>query len=112
MVRSLALAAALLFSSSALACPMADAAAFTEAAAKVEQASGAKATFAVTGMHCGSCSEKVSKALIAVPGVTAAAVDYQTGRVVVAYDAQKANKAAMLEAITKSGFKATEATKS
>ena len=54
MVRSLAFAAALLFSSSALACPMADAAAFTEAAAKVEQASGKKATFAVTGMHCGS----------------------------------------------------------
>lgn len=108
MVRSLAFAAALLMSSSALACPMADAAAFTEAAAKVEQASGKKATFAVTGMHCGSCSDKVSKALIAVPGVTAAAVDYQTGKVVVAYDDQKANTQAMLDAITKSGFKAEQ----
>jgi hypothetical protein len=50
MVRSLALAAALLFSSSALACPMADAAAFTEAAAKVDQASGATVeTLRVTG---------------------------------------------------------------
>ena len=112
MVRSLALAAALLFSSSALACPMADAAAFTEAAAKVDQASGAKATFAVSGMNGGGCSEKLSKALIAVPGVTAAAVDYQTGKVMVAYDAQKVSKQVMIDTINKSGYKTSDASKS
>ena len=109
MVRSIVLGAALLFAAPALACPMADAAAFSEASAKVEQASGAKTSFAVAGMHCGSCSDKVSKALIAVPGVTAAAVDYQTGKVVVAYDEAKATKAAMVSAITASGFKLADA---
>jgi Cu+-exporting ATPase len=108
MLRSALIAATLFFAAPALACPMADAAAFNEAAAKVDKASGTKATFSVEGLTCGSCSEKVSAALTKLPGVTAAAVDYQTGKTKVAFDGAKVTKADLLAAISSAGFKAKE----
>jgi copper chaperone CopZ len=106
MLRSLALGAALAFSVPAFACPMADAAAFAQAAEKVQQMDGAKATFKVEGMHCGDCSTKVTKALKSVEGVKDAAVDYQTGKTFVAYEEGKVEKKDLLAAIATTGFKA------
>ena len=74
---------------SADACPMADAAAFQEAAAKVAATEGAHASFVLNGMTCGSCSSKVATHLNGVDGVLASAVDYQTGKVEVAFDSAK-----------------------
>lgn len=105
-MRALIVGAALFFSVPALACPMADAAAYADAKAAVEQADGAKATLAVDGMHCGDCSDRVVAALKKVDGVTAAAVDYQTGEALVAFDAAKTNLPVLLATIKDVGFKA------
>ena len=67
---------------------MADAAAF-QAAAKVAATEGAHASFILNGMTCGSCSTKVAKHLNGVDGVLASAVDYQTGKVEIAFDNTK-----------------------
>lgn len=89
------------------ACPMADAEAAAANKARVESIDDAtKVTFAVEGMTCGSCSEKVTKALEGVDGVTAAAVDYQKGTAIVAFDSEKTDQDKLLAAITDLGFKA------
>lgn len=111
-MRTLLFAAAVALSTPALACPMADAAAFADAAEQVKAAAGAKVTLQVEGMHCGSCSEKVAAALKGLTGVTAAASDYQTGRTEIAYDAGKTKVDAMVAAIEKLGFKAKVAQQS
>lgn len=108
MFRTAAIALALLAAPPALACKMADAQAYAAAAETVKQAEGAKATFSVDGMHCGDCSNKITTALTAVDGVLAAAVDYQSGETVVAFDTSKTNADALLSAIKGSGFKATK----
>ncbi|MED5369389.1 MAG: heavy-metal-associated domain-containing protein [Myxococcota bacterium] len=111
MLRKIALASALAFSfsSAAMACPMADAAAYQEAAQKVEAADGAKASFSVEGMSCGDCSNKVTAAIKAIDGVNAVAVDYQNGVAKVSFDADKTNADAILEAIKATGYTAANA---
>ena len=89
---------------SADACPMADAAAFQEAAAKVAQTEGAHASFVLTGMTCGSCSSKVAKHLNGVDGVLASAVDYQTGKVEVAFDNAKVDAKKLETEIVSTGY--------
>lgn len=108
MIRKIALASALAFAfaTPAMACPMADAAAYTEAAQAVQASAGTKASFKVEGMTCGSCSSKVSEALKAVDGVEAVAVDYQTGETQVSYDAEKTDAAKLLAAIKATGYAA------
>lgn len=90
------------------ACPMQDAAASAEAKANVEATAGAKATFAVEGMSCGDCSQKVTAALNEIEGVNAAAVDYQTGTAHICYDDSKTDKAALQKAIEDTGYKAKD----
>lgn len=107
MIRSMFLGAALMFSTAAVACPMADAAAFASALETVQNAEGAKASFAVEGMHCGDCSEKVTAAVKKIDGVKAVAVDYQNGRAEIAFDDKKTNEKALLEAIKGTGFEAS-----
>lgn len=97
---------ATLVATPAFACPMADAAAFADAQAKVQAASGTKVTLTVDGMHCGSCAEKVIATLNGVSGVTASASDYQSGRTVVAYDASKVKPTALVDALKKAGWTA------
>ena len=75
MLRTLVLGAALFVGTPALACPMADAAAYRAAAEKVEATDGTKVALAVEGMHCGDCSEKIVTALKGLDGVIEAAVD-------------------------------------
>ncbi|MCB9663507.1 MAG: heavy-metal-associated domain-containing protein [Alphaproteobacteria bacterium] len=111
-MRTLALGAALLFAAPALACPMADAAAFNDAAQKVKAADGTKVTLAVAGMHCGSCADKVTAAITGIDGVVAAAVDYQTGRTEIAFDAAKVKTDSLLAAVKSVGFEAKVSTES
>lgn len=110
-MRALFISLALFLSVDAFACPMADAAAYAAAAQEVKNAEGNKATFKVAGMHCGDCSTKVVTALKAVDGVQAAAVDYQTGEAVVAFDASKTNAELLLAAISGTGFAAEKVEK-
>ncbi len=106
MVRTILLGAALAMSAPAFACPMADAAAFAEAAEKVKTAEGTKITLAIDGMTCGSCSEKITSTLSGLSGVVASATDYQTGRTEVAYDPAKTSPEKLMAAIEELGFKA------
>ncbi len=108
-MRTLLLGAALFVATPALACPMADKAAYEAAADKVEAATGTKLAFTVEGMHCGACAEKIIAALGAVEGVEASAADYQTGEAKVAFDAAKVKPAALIKAIEGVGFKAVVA---
>ena len=97
---------ALSFTSPSLACPMADAAAYKNDAAKVETAEGTKLALTVKGMTCGDCSQKVHDAVQTVDGVVAVAVDYQTGETKVAFDPAKTNQKAILAAIKSTGYTA------
>lgn len=108
MLRSLFMSAALLVATPALACPMADAAAFAKAAEVVQQATGTKVSLSVEGMHCGDCSKKVTAALSGVEGVNAVAVDYQNGVAEIAYDSGKVDVAALVAAVSATGFKAEQ----
>ncbi|MFT5683874.1 MAG: mercuric ion binding protein [Myxococcota bacterium] len=105
-MRTALLSLALLFSVDAYACPMADAASYSTAAAAVQSADGTKAAFAVTGLTCTSTSAQVTAALEGIEGVTAAAVDYQTGEAVVSFDSAKTSTDALLAAITETGYAA------
>ena len=107
-MRSLILASILFFSTDALACPMADAAAFQEAATKVAAAEGTKATFVLNGMTCGSCSDKVTKKLNGTTGVLLSAVDYQSGRVEIAFDSKKTDLAKLEQILVDTGYKIEE----
>ena len=107
-MRTALLSLAFLFSVDAYACPMADAAAYAEAAAAVQSADGTKAAFTVTGLTCTSTSGQVASALKGIDGVYAAAVDYQTGEAVVSFDAGKTDTAALLAAITETGYAAEQ----
>ena len=106
MLRTMLITIALGFSTinTADACPMADAAAFQEAAAKVAATEGAHASFTLNGMTCGSCSSKVSTSLNALTGVLASAVDYQTGKVEIAYDSSKTDVAKLEAALVETGY--------
>ena len=106
-MRSLILAATLFFSVDAYACPMADAAAFQEAAAKVAATDGSKATFVLDGMTCGSCSDKVAAKLNGAEGVLLSAVDYQSGRVEIAFDAKKTDLAKIEKLLVDTGYAIT-----
>lgn len=106
MIRTVLMALTLGFATlqTADACPMADAAAFQEAAAKVAATEGAHASFMLDGMTCGSCSDKVVKHLNAVDGVLASAVDYQTGKVEVAYDEKKIDATKLETELVNTGY--------
>ncbi len=74
----------------------------------VDAADGTKIAFVVEGMHCGSCSEKITKALKALKGVNAAVVSHEAGEAKVAYDEAKTDADKLVAAITDLGFKATK----
>ena len=79
----------------------------TTAMAAVDAASGDKITLAVTGMTCGSCGDKVTKALTELEGVHAAAVDHAGGVAKIAYDAEKVDADKLVAAIVAIGFEAS-----
>lgn len=61
----------------------------------------------VSGMTCSGCAVSVRNALLGTPGVTAAEVDWEAGRAKVQYDATRVSTAQLVEAVSKTGFKAT-----
>lgn len=58
----------------------------------------------VTGMTCGGCSSKVSKALTAVHGVTKVDVSLAAGEAAIQYDERLTSQQALQSAVTGAGF--------
>ena len=110
MLRTILFATALFsFSSStAWACPMADAAAFEKAAQAVKEAEGAKASFKLAGLVGSACCDKVSKELKTIDGIILSAIDYQSGRVEIAYNNKKTDLTKIEASLLKTGFKIVE----
>ena len=75
----------------------------------VDTAEGAKISFSVTGMTCGSCGDKLTSALSTANGVNAAYVSHAEGLAKVAFDASKTDAAALMTIITEAGFGAEKA---
>jgi copper chaperone len=61
------------------------------------------ATYTVTGMTCGHCVNAVSDEVGALPGVTAVAVDLETGRLTVTSDAP-VDDAVVAAAVDEAGY--------
>jgi len=107
VVAALALSPAALAFGSGSNCAHCDRAPET-AASNVDEAAGTKITLAITGMHCGACSDKIVAALNETAGVNAATVDHETGRARVAYDEGSLDVDALIAAVTGAGgFQAT-----
>lgn len=85
-------------------CKMSDYQASVAAAESVATANGTRVALTVTGMHCGSCADKVATALQGVEGVKAAAVDIATGKAEIVYDSAKVNQARLLTAVSELGY--------
>jgi len=64
-------------------------------------------TVPVSGMTCTKCSGKITKALGEIEGVTVKTVCHKSGKAVVDVDTSKSNRAAVVKAITASGFEAS-----
>jgi copper chaperone CopZ len=57
-----------------------------------------------TGMTCGSCASKISKALESVKGVALSEVDVNGGWVVVGYDTKTVKPETLAETVTSTGY--------
>jgi copper chaperone len=64
----------------------------------------ATAKLAVTGMHCGHCQEKVTKALQGVAGVYSAVVDWQDGEAEVDFNDDAVTTDRLLAAVQQAGY--------
>ena len=60
----------------------------------------------VDGMHCASCTARVERALVGVPGVTVARVNLATEQAAVEYDALRPNESALIRAVEDAGYRA------
>ena len=63
-----------------------------------------RATLAVEGMTCAACSGRVEKALAAVPGVAEATVNLATERATVRFYAAETSPLALAEAVQRAGY--------
>lgn len=61
----------------------------------------------VSGMTCSGCAVSVRNALLEVRGVASASVDHEAGRATVRYDPVKASTDQLIEAVNKTGYKAS-----
>ncbi len=61
----------------------------------------------VSGMTCSGCAVSVRNALLETMGVTAAEVDLESARARIQYDPSKVSPAELIEAVNKTGFKAS-----
>lgn len=82
-------------------------AALAKAGYKVE---AQRVTYAVNGMACGACADKVGKALSQVKGVSDSKVCAESKQAVVDFDPAQISSQKVLAAIDATGFKATEST--
>ena len=62
------------------------------------------AVLKTTGMTCGSCSSKISKALESLKGVAVTEVDVEGGWVVVGYDTKDVKPESLAEKVNGAGF--------
>ena len=62
------------------------------------------AVLKTTGMTCGSCSSKISKALETLKGVAVTEVDVEGGWVVVGYDTKAVKPEALAAQVNSTGF--------
>lgn len=67
-----------------------------------------RVAFAVDGLSCGACGDKVSKALSKVKGVSNAKVCMEGKMATVDFDPNKVSSSKVMAAIDAAGFKATE----
>jgi len=70
-------------------------------------AEGTKVVIKVSGMTCGGCSDKVTKALTDSNGVNGASVCFKSGKATIQYDAKTTTPDQLVQVITSSGFKAS-----
>lgn len=77
----------------------------TSAAAQTAQLSSIE--LKVSGMTCSGCAVSVRNALLEIPGVASASVDHEAGRASVQYDPTKASADQFVEAVNKTGYKAS-----
>lgn len=85
-------------------CPMPTASAAPAGApAAAPLPEGARASLAVTGMHCQACADKVTAALMGVDGVKGAKVDAASGHADISFDDKKTNVDALVKAVNKTG---------
>ncbi len=68
---------------------------------------GTSAKYVVTGMTCGSCSDKVKTTLAAVEGVKSCSVCHKSGHVTVNYNESKTDKTKVQAALAATGFTVT-----
>lgn len=66
---------------------------------------GQEVTIPVSGMTCGGCSGKVTRALAALDGVSDSAVCHKSGKAVVTFDPSKTCSKTVAKTIEKTGFK-------
>jgi periplasmic mercuric ion binding protein len=71
---------------------------------KVGTSADSVAVLKTTGMTCGSCSSKISKALEGMKGVAVTEVDVEGGWVIVGYDTQTVKPEALAEKVNGAGF--------
>jgi P-type Cu+ transporter len=71
-----------------------------------------KRAFAVRGMHCAACVDKVERALRSVPGVEAASVNLATERANVEWDPARADAQTLAKAVAAAGYELAEASPS
>lgn len=62
------------------------------------------AVLQTTGMTCGSCSDKITKALETVKGVAVTEIDLNGGWVVVSYDTKNVKPENLAEKVSSAGF--------
>ncbi len=67
-------------------------------------------TLVIEGASCASCTGRIEAALLAVPGVTGAAMNLATGRAQVTVAGDMADGAALCAAVAAAGYKATATT--
>lgn len=64
-------------------------------------------TLKVGGMSCGGCVKSVTGVLEALPGVGKAEVSLEKGEARIEFDAARATRAAMVDAVIDAGFEAS-----
>lgn len=62
------------------------------------------AVLKTAGMTCGSCADKITRALESLKGVAATEVDVERGWVIVGYDTKSVKPEALASTVTASGF--------
>jgi copper chaperone CopZ len=58
----------------------------------------------VRGMHCGGCEQTISRALVALPGVSEARADFVAEEVAVTFEPDRVGTDAIRSAVHAAGF--------